>query len=464
MSEERDGFAPIADKMRREGLPEIVIRNFKHYYRLVQSGETGLIPESNIRPVDALPDADAFAGDPALMAAGQAAMGRAVAIKLNGGLGTSMGLDRAKSLLTVKNDHTFLDIIARQAIKLGAPLIFMNSFSTREDTLAALARYPELQREDIPLDFVQNKVPKLTQADLTPVSWPPNPALKWCPPGHGDIYAALITSGMLNALLDAGYRYAFVSNADNLGAVMDAAILGYFAANELSFMMEAADRTESDRKGGHLARRPDGQLILRESAQCPDEDKGAFEDINRHRYFNTNNLWINLPALKRLMTEKNNVLGLPMIRNSKTVDPRDPASTPVYQLETAMGSAIGVFPGSGAVRVSRSRFAPIKTTNDLLAVRSDAYVLTDDYRVVLDPSRERPPFIQLDSAYYKLIDAMEARFPKGAPSLIRCRSLAVEGDIRFGRDVVMEGDVHLVNETGDPLVVEDSSRLVGVHS
>ena len=454
-------FTPIAEKMRSEGLPEIVIRNFQHYYELVRSGETGMIPEPDIQPVDALPDADAFADDPALMAAGEAAMKQAVAIKLNGGLGTSMGLNRAKSLLTVKSDYTFLDIIARQAIQLGAPLVFMNSFSTRKDTLAALAPYPELQRDDIPLDFVQNKVPKLTQADLAPVTWPPNPALEWCPPGHGDIYVALITSGMLDALLGAGYRFAFVSNADNLGAVMDAAILGYFAANDLPFMMEAADRTESDRKGGHLARRDDGQFILRESAQCPDEDKAAFEDVNRHKYFNTNNLWINLPALKRLMTEKENVLGLPLIRNAKTVDPRDPNSTPVYQLETAMGSAIGVFPGSGAVRVSRSRFAPIKTTNDLLAVRSDAYVLTDDYRVVLDPSRERPPFIQLDSAYYKLIDAMEVRFTQGAPSLIRCRSLVVEGDIRFGRDIVIEDDVHLVNEAGEPLVIEDGSRLVG---
>lgn len=464
MSEQVEAFTPIAEKMRREGLPEIVIRNFQHYYALVRSGETGLIPEADIQPVDALPDADAFVRDPALVAAGEAAMKEAVAIKLNGGLGTSMGMNRAKSLLTVKNDYTFLDIIARQAIQLGAPLVFMNSFSTREDTLAALAPYPELQRNDIPLDFVQNKVPKLTQADLTPVTWSPNPALEWCPPGHGDIYVALITSGMLDALLGAGYRYAFVSNADNLGAIMDAAILGYFAANDLPFMMEAADRTESDRKGGHLARRDDGQLILRESAQCPDEDKAAFEDVNRHRYFNTNNLWINLLALKRLMAEKGNVLGLPMIRNAKTVDPRDPDSTPVYQLETAMGSAIGVFPGSDAVRVSRSRFAPIKTTNDLLAVRSDAYVLTDDYRVVLDPSREQPPFIQLDSAYYKLIDAMEARFPKGAPSLIRCRSLIVEGDIHFGRDISVEGDVHLVNETGDPLVVEDGSQLIGVKS
>jgi len=459
MHEQSTPFALVAEKMRREGLPDIVIRNFEHYYELVQSGQSGMIPEASVTPVESLPDADAFPHDAGLMDAGEAALGQTVVLKLNGGLGTSMGLSRAKSLLTVKEGHTFLDIIAHQAIERGTPLVFMNSFNTQDDTLAVLAGYPAL-KSDIPLDFLQNKVPKIVQSDLTPALWPANPDLEWCPPGHGDIYVALMTSSMLDTLLDAGYQYVFVSNSDNLGAVMDTSILGYFVANELPFMMEVADRTESDRKGGHLAQAEGGQLILRESAQCPKADQAAFEDITRHRYFNTNNLWLNLPALKRLMAEKGNVLGLPMIRNSKTVDPRDSDSTPVYQLETAMGSAIGVFQGSGAVRVSRSRFAPIKTTNDLLAVRSDAYVLTDDYRVILDPSRTQPPFIQLDSAYYKLIDAMESRFPAGPPSLIDSESLAVSGDITFGRDVVVEGAVRLSTPPNEPLKIEDGSCLI----
>jgi len=269
------------------------------------------------------------------------------------------------------------------------------------------------------------------------------------------IYTALITSGMLEKLLEAGYRYAFVSNADNLGAVLDAKILGYFVEQQLPFMMEAADRTVADRKGGHLARRSDGSLVLRESAQTPKEDEETFQDVGRHRYFNTNNLWLNVQALADLMKTKNGVLGLPMIRNSKTVDPRDPTSTPVYQIETAMGSAIAVFADAGAVRVPRSRFAPVKTTDDLLAVRSDAYILTDDFRVVANPARTTPQVVvSLDSRFYKLIDDMEARFPQGVPSLLECKSLTVKGDVLFGGDVVCKGVVELENRSEEQMVVE----------
>ena len=453
-------FAPIAKKMRHEGLPDIVIKNFAYYYEQVHSGQTGMIPEVSITPVESLPNADAFSDNADLLAAGEAALGQTVVLKLNGGLGTGMGLSRAKSLLSVKDGHTFLDIIANQALESDTPLVFMNSFSTQDDTLAVLAKYPALQG-DIPLDFLQNKVPKINQSDLSAVEWPDNPAFEWCPPGHGDIYVALITSGMLDTLLDAGYKYVFVSNSDNLGAVMDTSILGYFVSNDLPFMMEVANRTESDRKGGHLAQAEGGQLILRESAQCPKADQAAFEDIRRHKYFNTNNLWLNLHAFRQLMVEQDNVLGLPLICNTKTVDPRDGASTPVYQLETAMGSAIGIFPGSGAVCVSRNRFAPIKTTNDLLAVRSDAYILTGDYRVVLEPTRSEPPFIQLDSMFCKLINDMEARFPAGTPSLINCESLSVSGDVIFGRNIVIEGNVKIVNSTTEPTVIADGTHIVG---
>lgn len=457
MSVNQDAFAAFAERMRSAELPPIVIDNFRYYYDQLASGKTGMIAESAIQPVNALPDAEQFASDVRLVAAGEAALSHTVIIKLNGGLGTSMGLTKAKSLLAVKDNLTFLDIIARQATRSGNPLVLMNSFNTRDDSQAALAPYDALHG-DIPLDFLQHKVPKVVRDDLSPATYPDNPDLEWNPPGHGDIYIALVTSGMLDTLLAAGYRYAFVSNSDNLGAVLDTPILGYFAANDLPFMMEAADRTESDKKGGHLAQTADGQLILRESAQCPDEDLAAFQDVTRHKYFNTNNLWINLAALKALLDAKNNVLGLPMIRNAKTVNPRDAASTPVYQIETAMGSAIGVFAGAGAVRVPRSRFAPVKTTGDLLAVQSDAYTLTDDDRVVLSPQRARPPLIALDSTHFKLIDQMQTRFPFGPPSLIGCDRLRVDGDVRFGRNVTLTGNVHL-NAGDGTLHVEDDASI-----
>ena len=440
--------------MQAEALPELFIETFRHYYAQLAAGETGAIPETEIEPVRDLPDAESLPED--MARAGVDHLPQTVFIKLNGGLGTSMGLQKAKSLLPVKEGLTFLDIIARHALHHRIPLVLMNSFNTRDDSLALLKNYPDLWG-DIPLDFVQHKAPKIRQDTLEPVSWPANPALEWAPPGHGDIYTALVTSGMLDALLARGYEYAFVSNSDNLGASLDPAILGYFAENRLPFMMEVANRTESDRKGGHLARRKrDGQLILRESAQCPDEDKDAFQDISRHRYFNTNNLWFHLPALKRVMGERGGVLGLPMIRNSKTVDPRDPASTPVYQIETAMGSAIAVFEGAQALRVPRSRFSPVKTTNELLAVRSDAFILTDDYRVMLHPQRAgQTVAVDLDPKFYKLIDQFDACFPYGPPSLLRCDKLVVRGDVVFGKNIALEGEVEIINEDPDPYFFDE---------
>jgi UTP--glucose-1-phosphate uridylyltransferase len=448
-----DGLQASVEKMRREGLPEPAIDTFEHYYRQLAEGETGMIPESEIEPVEDPQELDALpSGDPPL--------DEAVVIKLNGGLGTSMGMTRAKSLIEAKDGMSFLDIIARQVLELrrrsGArvPLLLMNSFATRDDSLEALD--PEASA-DVPPDFVQHKEPKLLAEDLTPVEWPDDPSLAWCPPGHGDLYTALLTSGMLDALLEHGYGYAFVSNSDNLGAVLEPRILAWMAREEIPFVMEVTDRTEADRKGGHIAARGDGYL-LRETAQTPDEDLAALQDIGRHRYVNTNNLWIDLCALRSLMEEREGVLGLPLIVNRKTVDPGDSSTPEVLQLETAMGAAIGVFDGAQPVRVPRSRFSPVKTTEDLLALRSDAYVLADDARVELAPERRgTPPVVDLDSTYYKLLRDFDARFPAGAPSLVACERIAVEDDVTFGRDVVVRGTVTVRG----PRTIDDGSVLEG---
>lgn len=451
-------FSEFSKKMAAEGLPDVAIQTFEHYYNLLVTGETGMIPEESIEPVTSLPDAEALPDEYETL--GQKHIGQAVVIKLNGGLGTSMGLSKAKSLLQVKNGLSFLDIIAKQAQAQKMPVVLMNSFSTQTDSLEVLAKYPDLNG-GLNSDFLQHKVPKIRQSDMSPADYADNPALEWCPPGHGDIYTALITSGMLEQLLESGYEYAFVSNSDNLGAVIDHRILGYFIDHKLPFMMEVADRTPADRKGGHLAKRAtDGQLILRESAQCADEDVDRFQDITVHKYFNTNNLWINLTALKQAMEERNYVLGLPMIRNSKTVNPRDKSSEKVYQLETAMGSAIAVFAGAGAMRVPRTRFAPVKTTGDLLAVRSDCYVLTTDHRIVPNPERKLGQVVvKLDSDYYKLIDQMEAGFPNGAPSLIMADTFTVNGPFIFGGDIKVSGSVVLENNGSTPKTIEDGAEL-----
>jgi UTP--glucose-1-phosphate uridylyltransferase len=451
------GVSAATDKMRADGLPEDAVETFALYEAELREGETGVLPESEIEPLDDLPDATELPDSDG------SALGKAVVLKLNGGLGTSMGMTKAKSLLEVKEGLSFLDIIVRQVMHLrerhaGAalPLLFMNSFATRDDTLAALRRYPDVQVGDLPLEFMQGRVPKLLEDSFEPVEWKADPSLEWAPPGHGDVYSSLRTSGMLERLLDEGYRYLFLSNSDNLGAVLEPRILDWFAREGFPFLAEATDRTESDRKGGHLARRrDDGRLVLRETAQTPDEDVGSFEDISRHRYFNCNNIWVDLEALDHTLDERDGVLGLPMIVNNKTVDPGDSSSSAVVQLETAMGAAVGVFDGAAAIRVPRARFAPVKKTDDLLVVRSDAYELAEDFTVQL--ARERAPVVSLDSDYYKLLRDFEQRFSGGAPSLVDCERLTVEGDVSFGSDVKVRGEVTVRG----PRRVEDGELLEG---
>jgi UTP--glucose-1-phosphate uridylyltransferase len=451
-----DGLQASIEKMEREGVPWAAIATFRHYYEQLAAGESGMLPEDALEPVTELPEAES-------LPAGEPPLDKAVVIKLNGGLGTSMGMERAKSLLPVKEDLTFLDVIARQVLALreqsGArvPLVLMNSFYTRDDSLALLERYPELV-SDVPFDFVQHKEPKLLADGLAPVEWPPDPALEWCPPGHGDIYPALLTSGMLETLLEQGYRYAFMSNADNLGAVLEPRILAWFATQRMPYLAEVTDRTEADRKGGHIAvRRSDGGLVLRETAQTPPEDMDAFTDLHRHPFFHVNNLWVDLRAVSDLLDARDGVLGLPMIVNEKTVDPGDKSTPAVIQLETAMGAAIGVFEGAGALRVPRSRFVPVKTTSDLLVLRSDAFRLGEGFRVELAPGRSAAPLAELDDEHFKLLRDFDARFPAGPPSLVEADRLAVAGDVTFGRDVVVRGSVSVKG----PRHVEDGTLLKG---
>jgi UTP--glucose-1-phosphate uridylyltransferase len=456
-------FDPIERKMRAEGLPPVAIDTFRRYWEQLRSGATGLVPEAEIEPVADLPDARAL-GDHG--AAGRAALDATVVVKLNGGLGTSMGMSRAKSLLPVKGDRCFLDIVAEQVLALRAesgarlPLVLMNSFRTRDDSLARLARHPGLAA-DLPADFLQHKVPRLRVEDAQPVEWPADPEAEWCPPGHGDLYTALVTSGMLDRMREAGYRWAFVSNADNLGAVLDPNVLGWVASEDVPFLMEVARRTEADRKGGHLARRPGGGLLLRESAQCPEADAAAFQDVSRHRFFNTNTLWLDLDALHRALEARDRVLGLPMIRNEKHVVPGDPDTPRVYQLETAMGAAISVFDGARALHVPRTRFAPVKTTDDLLVVRSDAYELSPRGELLPAVAPDALPVVELDPRHFKLVDDFDAHFPKGPPSLCACRRLRVRGDVYFGAGVVVEGDVEVAAGGDARREIADGTRLVG---
>jgi UTP--glucose-1-phosphate uridylyltransferase len=429
------------DKMRAAGQHETAVRSFASALTRVQAGEQRFLPSAELEPapdvptLEQLPDGDV-----------SDALAQTAVIRLNGGLATSMGLQQPKSLLAARGDRTFLDVIAGQVLGLreqygvALPLVLMNSDVTRQASLAALAAYPQLASDGIDQDFLQSMVPKLDAETLLPVSWPDNPALEWCPPGHGDVYGALLGSGMLDQLLDAGIRYAMISNADNLGSVVDPRIAAHVAAHEIPFLMEVVLGTEADRKGGHIALRvSDHQLVLRETAQTPEDDLASFRDYRRWRFYNTNTLWVNLEVVKRRMRSEQG-LELPVIVNNKTVDPRDPESTKVVQLESAMGAAIGSFTGAQLLQVPRTRFVPVKTTDDLLLLRSDAYTLTDDFRVTPAEGREdQLPYVQLDKRFYGIIDGFEQRFPDGPPSLKRAERLVVSGDVTFPAGVVISG-------------------------
>ena len=439
-----DYVAAVLAKAEAGGVHAAELAALRRRLRQLGEDEAGRLPGDVLEPLPDLPRVDELP-EPS---PGQArdVLGRLVVVKLNGGLGTSMGLSGPKSLLEVKPGTSFLDVLATQVLALrerhGArlPLVLMNSTITRDPSLHHLRRYDGLRVPGVPLDFLQGREPKIRADDLQPVQWPADPELEWCPPGHGDIYTALAASGMLGALLGAGLRYAFVSNSDNLGALADVRIAAWLAAEQVPFALEAVRGTPADRKGGHLADYQ-GRVVLRETAQVPDGDT-SFTDVKRWRWYNTNNIWIDLRALRDLQAADQAAPALPLIVNRETVDPRDPASTPVIQLESAMGAAIGSIPGARAVHVPRSRFAPVKTTDDLLVVRSDAYELTSDGR--MRPGFDGPgPVVTLDKDFFKLLPDFEQRFPAGAPSLRRCRRFEVEGDVTFGAGVVAVGDVRV---------------------
>ena len=456
-------FDAFEIKMQASGMGDAPVAVFKRNYEALLRNETGMIPEDSIEPSGDLPKMEGLdAGN------GADLLEQVVVVKLNGGLGTGMGLQGPKSLLSVRKGVNFLDLMVRQIISLREKsgtkvrLLLMDSFSTSEDTLAHLQRYKDqgLSSAD-EVEMMQNMIPKIDAETLKPAEWPADPEQEWCPPGHGDVYPALVGSGWLDRLLAEGVKYAFVSNSDNLGAILDSALLGYFAESGAPFMMEVTRRTAADRKGGHLAKRKsDGRLLLREVAQCPDGDLDKFQDIAKHRYFNTNSLWLNLEKLKAQLKADSGVLPLPMIKNRKTVDPRDPKSPAVFQLEIAMGSAIECFEGALAVEVPRSRFAPVKTTADLLALRSDAYEVLEDGQVRLREERNGvPPNISL-SGEYKLVDSLELL---GVPGLIGCGSLKVSGPISFEDSVVFEGDVAFENHQAERKAIPAGVYTNGIY-
>lgn len=432
----------VVNKMQSAGCSPPQIERFLRRRSVFLDGQSGFLPEHSLEAVDDLPRLEEFPPS------SEVDWSQLAVVKLNGGLGTSMGLSGPKSLLPVRGEKSFLSILVEQCRHFRLPLVLMNSFATQKATREALKAL-NFQQE-LPYEFLQSQVPKL-KPDGEPATDSQDPDREWCPPGHGDIYPALVESGVRDRLLEAGIKVLFVANVDNLGAVPDARLLNWFLDSGAPFMMEVTRRTEADKKGGHLARRGD-QLILRESAQCPEEDKAAFMDIQRHRYFNTNSLWIRLDQVEASWYD------LPLIVNRKTVNPADPESQAVVQLETAMGAAIGKVPGARAVEVPRSRFAPVKTTNDLLVVGSDCYRLTEES--LLTSTVKELPVVDLDTRFYKLMSGYQ-RLVATPPGLRQCRRLTVQGPVVFDRSVSLVGAVELRNPGSEPRPLPSGDQFQG---
>lgn len=377
-------------------------------------------------------------------------------LKVNGGLGTSMGMTGAKSALEVKDDMTFLDLTVRQiehlntSLKVDVPLILMTSFNTHEDTLRIIKKYANQQLRIT--TFNQSRYPRINKETLLPCPSNANEdKSKWYPPGHGDLYNALTQSGVLDQLLSEGKEYLFVSNSDNLGAVVDQGILQHMIDSQSEFIMEVTDKTKADVKGGTLIDY-EGTVRLLEIAQVPSEHVEDFKAIRKFKIFNTNNLWLNLKALKRVMETEG--MELEIITNPKTTED----GQAVIQLETAAGAAIKHFRNGHGVNVPRSRFLPVKSCSDLLLIKSDIYSL-EHGQLVINENRlfGTTPVIKLGD-HFKKIQQFQKRFKK-IPKILELDHLTVTGDVYFGRNVTLRGTVIVVANEGQRIDIPDGCIL-----
>jgi len=380
-----------------------------------------------------------------------------VVLKLNGGLGTTMGCTGPKSVIEVRSDSTFLDLTVEQIKELNAhygskiPLILMNSFNTHSDTLNVISKYKGMENVHIE-NFNQSRFPRILKESLLPLA-PDALGDKehWYPPGHGDVYRAFYNSGLLDKLIKEGKEYVFVSNIDNLGATVDFGIVEWMESGQIDFVMEVTDKTRSDVKGGTLIEY-EGKPKLFEIAQCPPNKVDEFKSIKKFKIFNTNNLWVRLSAIKKLV-EENQMRDVDVIVNYKKACGKD-----VIQLETACGAAIQFFDNAKGVNVPRSRFLPVKSTSDLLVVQSNLYNLKDGH-LMMSPKRAYPsvPLVNLGAEFKKVSD-FQARF-KSIPDILELDQLTISGDVWVGSHVTLKGTVIIVANHGNRIDIPDGSVL-----
>jgi len=385
-----------------------------------------------------------------------------VVIKLNGGLGTSMGCTGPKSAIQVRNELTFLDLNVQQIEQMNktygvdVPLVLMNSFNTDADTHKILRKYNQIK---VSIDtFNQSRYPRINRDTLMPIARSTQEGGDaWYPPGHGDVYYSLYNSGLLDKFIAEGKKYIFISNIDNMGATVDLNILNCLlnpaaGQNESpEFLMEVTDKTRADVKGGTLIEY-EGKLRLLEYAQVPPDNVDEFKSVSKFKIFNTNNLWISLQAIKRIVDEQ--TLHMEIIVNPKTLD----NGMNIIQLETAVGAAIKSFDNAVGINVPRSRFLPVKTTSDLLVVMSNLYTMKTG-ALEMSPLRSFPstPLVKLGHQFSKVKDFLK-RFAN-IPDILELDHLTVAGDVSFGKNVTLRGTVIIIANHGEKIDIPMGSIL-----
>ena len=245
----------IQQKMSKLGYDERIIGLFLRYYEKLSSGDRGIIRESEILPVE-YGSVEKFCDIPKVADT----QNKTAVIKLNGGLGTSMGMDFPKSFVEVREGKRFIDLAAENSSE-RTPLIFMNSAATREMTDKFITENPQIKHGNIAPAFLQHSFPKILKDTLGLAEFPQNSACEFNPAGHGDVYMALYLSGILGELLKENFDFAFISNIDNTGAVFDRSIADYMAKNGISFLMEVAVGAKWTKKAGILQKQGTGAIF-----------------------------------------------------------------------------------------------------------------------------------------------------------------------------------------------------------
>ncbi|KAF4851079.1 putative UTP--glucose-1-phosphate uridylyltransferase [Colletotrichum siamense] len=385
-------------------------------------------------------------------------------LKLNGGLGTSMGCVGPKSVIEVRDGMSFLDLSVRQIEYLNrtygvnVPFILMNSFNTNDDTAAIIKKY-EGHNVDI-LTFNQSRYPRILKDSLLPVPKTYDSAISdWYPPGHGDVFESLYNSGILDKLIERGIEIVFLSNVDNLGAVVDLRVLQHMVETEAEYIMELTNKTKADVKGGTIIDY-EGSVRLLEIAQVPKEHVNEFKSIKKFKYFNTNNIWLNLKAIKRVV--ENDELEMEIIPNGKTIpgDKKGESDISIIQLETAVGAAIRHFKNAHGVNVPRRRFLPVKTSSDLMLVKSDLYTVKHGQLQMSSSRFGDAPLIKLGSDFKKVSDF--AKHIPSIPKIIELDHLTITGAVNLGRGVTLKGTVIIVATEGSTIDIPPGSILENV--